>query len=51
MMAATNELVANLLTELNVALLEFQQVHHQQEKDWDNLDGMTAILNETDFIP
>lgn len=28
MMAATNEVVANLHTELNAALLELQQVHH-----------------------
>lgn len=50
-MAATNELVANLHTELNAAPLELQQVCRQQETNWDNLDGMTAIIQETDAVP
>jgi hypothetical protein len=45
-MATTVELLAILNTELSASLLELRWVHLQQERDWDALDNLQAILNE-----
>lgn len=50
-MAIMAKLLAILNTELNAALLELRQVHHQQVQDWDALDNLQAILLEHDQVP